>query len=302
MKNFQGAYTALITPFTEEDQLDEEGLRVLIHRQLQANIDGIVVLGSTGETPTLEEKEKKRIIAIAKKECAQRTSLIIGTGSYSTKQTIENTKSAENAGADAALIVTPYYNRPTQEGLYQHFKMISNESSLPIMLYNVPGRCGQNLHVDTFKRLLDIPSIIGIKEASGDISLINDMIHLVRQMRPEFSILSGDDALTLPVMALGGDGVISVISNVFPDEVKNLVEAIISDDFALAKTIHHDLMPMVKLAFLETNPIPIKAMHGFCELPGGKCRLPLSELSSENALRMQRELRKDRSQAIAGSL
>lgn len=287
ISQFKGLYTALITPFTDEDHLDEEGLNVLIQNQLIAHVDGIVVLGTTGEAPSLTENEKDRVIEIAQKKCEGKTSLIVGTGSYSTKKTIENTLKAEHAGADAALIVTPYYNRPTQEGLYLHFKAIAEASTLPIILYNIPGRTGQNLHLDTLKRLLDIPSIKGIKEASGNISQINDVIGLVKSMRPDFSVLSGDDALTLPLMALGGDGIISVISNILPNEVKSLVDSMNLGDIISAREIHNTLMPYIRMAFLETNPIPIKAMHGLLQMPSGKCRLPLSELSNENRQKIE---------------
>jgi len=290
MKSFTGAFTALITPFDDEGQMDQEGLIHLIRRQIKNGIDGLVVLGTTGEAPTLTKEEKKLIIEVAKKECHERTTFIIGTGSYSTRQAIEDTLSAELAGADAALIVTPYYNRPTQEGLYQHFKAIAHATNLPIIIYNIAGRTGQNMQTETLARLLEIPAIVGIKEASGNISQINDVIHLTKAVRPDFSVLSGDDALTLPMMALGGDGVISVISNVFPLEVKNLVESISGGDFELAREIHFRLMPMVKLAFMETNPIPIKAMHRLFDLPAGVCRLPLCGLSRENALKLQEEL------------
>lgn len=288
---FKGLYTALITPFTDEDQLDVEGLSLLIQNQLQANVDGIVVLGSTGEAPSLTENEKKQVIQIAKTKCEGKTALIVGTGSYSTKQTIENTLKAENSGADAALIVTPYYNRPTQEGLYLHFKTIAEASNIPIIIYNVPGRTGQNLQTETLKRLLNIPSIKGIKEASGNISQINEVISLVKSERPDFSVLSGDDALTLPSMALGGDGVVSVISNIFPNEVKSLVDRMYTGDLFSARAIHNDLMPYMKMAFLETNPIPIKAIHKLMQLPGGKCRLPLCELTEENKQKIENGLK-----------
>lgn len=288
MKKFSGAHTALITPFTEDDQLDEEGLLYLIQRQISGNIDGIVVLGTTGESPTLLKDEARRIIEIAKDECKDKTSLIVGTGSYSTKQTIENTLAAEQAGADAALIVTPFYNRPSQEGLYLHFKAIAEATDLSIILYNIAGRTGQNLQTETLNRLLEIPSIVGIKEASGNMSQINDVIGLVKEARPDFTVLSGDDALTLPLLALGGDGVISVISNLFPEEVKALVDAMANGNLELAREIHLKLMPSVKMAFIETNPIPIKAMHRLYGLPGGKCRLPLCELSEAGALMLQK--------------
>lgn len=290
MQKFKGVYTALITPFTNDEQVDEQGLRHLIRRQIKGGVDGIVILGTTGEAPTLNEREKKLISSIAKQECLQKIPLIIGTGSYSTSQTIENTILAEEAGGDAALIVTPYYNKPTQEGLYRHYKSIAEATSIPIILYNVPSRTGQNLQCDTLRRLLEIPSIIGIKEASGNLSQISDVIDLIQKTRPDFSVLSGDDALTLSLMALGGDGVISVISNIWPKEVTTMIKAIFSSDFKLAQEIHHKLSPACKMAFLETNPIPIKAIHQMANLPSGRCRMPLCELSQENALKIQNEL------------
>lgn len=289
-KNFTGAYTALITPFTAEDELDEVGVRHLIQRQVNGKINGVVILGTTGEAPTLLEKEKKRLIEITKQNCPDTLDFIIGTGSYSTKKTIEDTLAAQDAGADGALIVTPYYNKPTQDGLYKHFKAITEASSLPIIIYNIPGRCGQNLQTETLKRLIDIPSIVAIKEASGNISQIIDVIDLVKKIRPGFSVLSGDDALTLPLMALGGDGVISVISNLVPNEVKMLVEFLSSGNFLEARKLHSQLLPLIKVAFLETNPIPIKAMHQMSNLPGGRCRLPLCEPTQDNSLKIKKEL------------
>ena len=208
MKDFKGVFTALITPFDDEDCLDETGLRLLIKRQRENEVNGIVFLGTTGETPTLSKTEKKRIVEIGKQECGPGTLMIVGTGSYSTKQTIEDTLWAEEAGADAALIVNPYYNKPTQEGLYQHFKSIAEATSFPIILYNIQGRTGVNITTETLKRLMQIPTIVGIKEASGNISQISDVIEVSRQIRPDFAILSGDDALTLPLMALGGHGIV----------------------------------------------------------------------------------------------
>jgi 4-hydroxy-tetrahydrodipicolinate synthase len=297
ISQFKGLYTALITPFTDDDELDEDGLNILLQNQLNSQVDGIVILGTTGEAPTLAENEKKQIIDITKKKCLGKASLIIGTGCYSTRRTIENMLKAENAGADAALVVTPYYNCPTQEGLYLHFKAIAEASNLPIILYNIPGRTGQNIHLDTLKKLLDIPSIKGIKEASGNILQINDVIRLVKSIRPDFSVLSGDDALTLPLMALGGDGVISVVSNIFPSEVKDLIHAMNIENLTMAREIHSDLMPYIKMAFLETNPIPIKAMHKLLKMPSGKCRLPLSELCEEHRKKIEADLMqlKDRS-------
>lgn len=291
MPSLHGVHTALITPFTHDGALDEEGFRALIRRQVESGVEGIVPLGSTGEAPTLTKEEQKRIIAIAREETPEHTSLMVGTGTYSTAQTIENMQAAQGMGADSSLIITPYYNKPTQEGLYQHFKAIAKAVNLPIVIYNNQHRTSLNLQTDTLKRLMDIPSIIGVKEASGSISQISDVIELARKLRPEFSIVSGDDALTFPLMALGGQGVISVASNLIPEKVKALVDAASSGDFGLAREIHFNLMPLFKAIFIETNPIPIKAAMQLCGLPSGNCRLPLCSLNPENMLTLERVIK-----------
>lgn len=287
MHSLKSVFTALITPFDQHNRLDEEGLRFLIQRQLAHNIDGIAVMGTTGEAPTLSEEETERVIQIAREEIDQDTVFMVGTGSYDTKKTIKNTLVAQDLGADMALIVTPYYNRPTQEGLYRHFKAIAEATSLPIALYNIQGRTGQNLNTETLKRLIDIPSIIGIKEASGNISQISDVIELAHQKRSSFSVVSGDDALTLALMALGGQGIISVLSNLLPGEVKALTQSIERGNFDVAREMHYHLLPLVRALFIETNPIPIKVAMQHCGLPSGNCRLPLCDLSSENALKLK---------------
>jgi len=287
MITYKGVFTALITPFDENDQLDEEGLKILIERQINGGVDGIVFLGTTGESPTLDHEEQNRIIDIGKELCKNRTAFLIGTGTYSTQMTIANTIYAEEHGADAALIVTPYYNKPTQEGLYRHFKAITEASSLPIIIYNAPGRTGQNMQTDTLKRLMEIPSIIGVKETSGNISQICDVIAATKQNRPDFRVLSGDDDITLPLMALGGDGIISVISNLVPSEMANFVQMILSGDYISAQKAHHRLLPLMRAAFYETNPIPIKAAMALCGLPSGNCRLPLCSMSKENLLKLE---------------
>ncbi|MEI8124968.1 MAG: 4-hydroxy-tetrahydrodipicolinate synthase [Parachlamydiaceae bacterium] len=287
MFNLSGMFTALITPFTEYDKLDENGLRMLIQRQIEAKVDGIVFLGSTGETPTLDDNEKSRIMEIGREMCNEKIAFIVGSGSYSTKQTIENTLLAQQHGADAALVVTPYYNKPTQEGLYRHFSMIAEKTSIPLIIYDVPGRCGVNVQVDTLKRLMAIPSIIGLKETSGNVSKMCDAITAAKEIRPDFRILSGDDDLTLPLMALGGHGVISVISNLVPEEMVDLVRTIEAGDYKRAQKIHHELKPLMRAAFCETNPIPIKAAMTLSQLPSGECRLPLCSLSEENTRRLK---------------
>ncbi|WP_213105920.1 4-hydroxy-tetrahydrodipicolinate synthase [Candidatus Protochlamydia amoebophila] len=275
----KGLYTALITPFTPTGQLDEEGLKKLIQIQLHHQVDGVVVLGTTGESPTLTQIEKRRIIEIALEEIQGRIKVIVGTGSYSTQQAIEQTRQAKQMGADAALIVTPYYNKPTQEGIFKHFEAINQAVSFPICLYNIQGRTGQNIQTHTLKRISTLSSIIGVKETSGDINQIMDVIEAFHQSHPNFAILSGDDALTLPIIALGGHGIISVVSNLVPAAMKSLVNAALNGNFKKARIIHNQLYSFIKAVFIETNPIPIKAALSLSKLPAGSCRLPLCDLS-----------------------
>jgi 4-hydroxy-tetrahydrodipicolinate synthase len=283
----KGLYTAVVTPFNSQGKLDEQGLRHNFRFQIKNGVDGIVVLGTTGEAPTLSLKEKERIIQIGLEEIKGKAQFLVGTGTYSTEETIENTRLAEQLGADAALVVTPYYNKPTQEGLYQHFKSICQSVSIPICLYNIQGRTGQNLQTDTLKRLASFPNIIGVKEASGNILQINDVLSSVAHQHPHFSVVSGDDSLTLPLMALGGHGVISVVSNLIPFPMKKLVQACLQGDFKQAQSIQHQLLPLFRAAFIETNPIPIKAAMNRYQMAAGPCRLPLCDLTPENHEKLQ---------------
>lgn len=276
--NLKGLYTAVVTPFDAEGNIDHEGLRRNLRYQLTHGVDGIVIFGTTGEAPTLTAPEKEYIIEIAVEEVKGRAALLVGTGSYSTAQTIASNRQAQEWGADGALIVCPYYNKPTQEGIYRHFSAICEAVSLPICIYNHPGRCGQNLQTETLKRLAKIPSIIGVKEASGCISQMNEILEVILKDRPDFCVVSGDDSLTLPLMALGGHGVISVVSNLVPGPIKELVQACLKDDFVKARDWNSRLFPLFKAAFIETNPIPIKTAMQYCGMAAGPCRLPLSDL------------------------
>lgn len=276
---------------TPKGDLDEAGFRQNLRFQL-GKVDGIVVLGTTGETPTLSEQEKETIIRIAAEEINGHVPLVVGTGSYSTKQTIENTAKAKALGADIALIVAPYYNKPTQEGLYRHYKEIASAIDIPICVYNIQGRAAVNIHTATLERIADIPGIIGVKEASGSSSQMSDVIETIASQRPEFSVMSGDDALALPLIALGGHGVISVVSNLVPDLVSALVKACLSDDMKKAQELHYQLMPLCRAAFIETNPIPIKAAMEMCGMAAGPCRLPLCELSNENVSKLKEAINK----------
>jgi 4-hydroxy-tetrahydrodipicolinate synthase len=282
-----GLFTAIITPFDAHGKLDKEGLRANLRYQLENQVQGIVVLGTTGEDPTLSPKEKEEVVEIAVEEVKGKAQILVGTGSYSTQQTIDTTQKAQAMGADAALIVCPYYNKPTQEGLYRHFASVAEAVSLPICVYNIQGRTGQNLQTETLQRLMQFSSIIGVKEASGNINQIMDVIECAKMHRPTFSILSGDDALTLPVMALGGHGIVSVASNLVPGPMQKFVQALLRNDFQTAQNWHAQLLPLFKAAFIETNPIPIKAamtMHG---MAAGSCRLPLCDMAAQNLERLK---------------
>ncbi|MDR0487478.1 MAG: 4-hydroxy-tetrahydrodipicolinate synthase [Treponema sp.] len=287
MTKFRGAFTALVTPMKESGEVDYEGFRRLIEFQITEGIDGIVPLGTTGETPTLEEEEEDKLIEIAVKEAAGKVPVIIGTGSNDTKHMVIYTERAKRLGADAALVVTPYYNKPNDDGLLRHFEAAAN-TGIPIIVYNIASRTGRNIPVPLMEKISRIPGIAGVKEASGDISQIGDCINeIALPSKGSFRVLSGDDALTLPVTALGGDGVISVISNLLPAKVKALAHAGLEGKFDEARRLHYELLPFVKAAFVETNPIPIKQALIWAGLPAGPARLPLGRLSpaSETVLR-----------------
>jgi 4-hydroxy-tetrahydrodipicolinate synthase len=289
MMKLKGTVTAMITPFNG-DEIDEDGLITNIHYQIEQGINGILVLGSTGEAPTLSPDEQTHVISIAVREAKKKLPIWVGTGTYCTKKTIENTNKAKDLGADVALIVTPYYNKPTQEGIFRHFEAIATKVEMPIVVYNIQARCGINIETSTLARIAGLPNVIGVKEASGNVSQVGDVIQAVIQNYPDFLIFSGDDILTLPMMVLGAHGVISVASNLVPSQVDSLVSAALDGDFASAKEIHHRLLPLFKAIFLETNPIPIKAAMNICGMPSGKCRLPLVELASDNFNTLQQLL------------
>ncbi|MDR3343915.1 MAG: 4-hydroxy-tetrahydrodipicolinate synthase [Treponema sp.] len=290
MIQFKGAYTALITPMRENGrgvvEIDYDGFRRLINFQLEGGIDGLVPLGTTGESPVLERDEQDRLIQIALEVVKGRVPVIIGTGSNSTKHTIENTKRAKALGADAALVVTPYYNKPNDEGLIRHVEAVAHEADFPIILYNIASRTGKNITAPVMERLSRIPHIVGVKEASGDVNQMGDIIRDVAGARKAegkaFAVFSGDDALTLPLLALGGDGIISVISNLVPGKVAALVRACGAGNFEEGRKIHYELLPLIKAAFIETNPIPIKTALSWVGLPGGPLRLPLGPLDQQH--------------------
>ena len=281
---FRGCFVALVTPFRRDGQVDFERLEALVDFQLDAGTDGIVPCGTTGESATLHPEEQREIIRRVVERVRRRVPVIAGAGTNSTEEAVALARAAEQAGADALLSVTPYYNRPTQEGLYRHFRAIAEAVRLPVILYNVPSRTGCQLEVGTILRLAEIPNIIGIKEASGNLEQI---MELLRARPSGFLVLSGDDAWTLPILALGGDGVISVVANEAPAEMRELVAAALAGDFDRARAAHYRLLPLMRGNFLETNPIPVKAALAMMGLIEENYRLPLVPPRAETRERLR---------------
>ena len=276
-----GVGTALVTPFTANGDVDEAAYRRLARRQIDAGIHILVPCGTTGETPTLSADEKRRLVEIAVEEAGDKALVLAGAGGYSTREVIHTVAEWQKAGAHGILSVTPYYNKPTSEGLHQHYKAIAESTSLPIVLYNVPGRTGCNLDPATVIRLAGVKGIVGVKEASGNISQIAEII---RNVPKGFVVLSGDDALTLPMMALGGHGIISVASNEVPANMVQMVEAAERGDFAAARDIHNHLLPLMQVNFCESSPGPVKfamAEMGLCEPIYRLPMVPISEASKD---------------------
>jgi len=274
-----GVYTALITPFQEDGSIDEEALRRLVNSQIDAGIQGIVPMGTTGESPTVTHEENIQVIRIVAEEAGGRTEIIAGTGSNSTAEAVRMTQLARDVGATATLQVTPYYNKPTQEGLYRHFTTIAEATELPMVVYNIPGRTARNVENATMLRLASHPRIVAVKEASGDMAQVMELVSL----RPEgFDILSGDDNLTLPLLALGGEGVVSVASNIAPRMMVKLVGAARAGRMAEAREMHYKLLPLFKGVFLQTNPIPIKYALAARGVITESYRLPLCPLDADD--------------------
>jgi 4-hydroxy-tetrahydrodipicolinate synthase len=262
---FTGVGTALVTPFTSSGTLDEPAIRRLARRQIDAGVHVLVPCGTTGEAPTLSADERRRTVELVVEENAGRALVLAGAGGYDTREVIHAVAEMGRCGVDGILSVTPYYNRPTPEGLFEHYKAIAGSTSLPVVLYNVPGRTGCNIDPATVVRLAGIPNIVGVKEASGNIT---QMAEICRAVPEDFVVLSGDDAIALPLMALGGRGIISVASNVVPAEIVQLVEAAERGDFATARRWHEKLLPLMQVHFIESSPGPVKfamAAMGLCE-------------------------------------
>jgi 4-hydroxy-tetrahydrodipicolinate synthase len=268
---FTGVGTALITPFTRDGALDEAAVTRLARRQVEAGVHFLSPCGTTGEAPTLTHREKLRVVELVLGEAKGKVPVLAGAGGYDTREVIELARDMERVGADGLLSVTPYYNKPTQEGLYQHFKAIADATSLPIVLYNVPGRTGVNMSADTTLRLAEIPNIVAIKEQPD----LPQMSQIISGAREDFIVLSGDDPVTVAVMAIGGKGVISVASNEAPAEMAQIVELCEKGDFAAARKLHHWLFPLIQVNFAETNPIPCKSAMAAMGLIEESYRLPI---------------------------
>lgn len=289
---FQGAFTAMITPF-RDGQVDFDRLTEHVQFQVEKGIDGLVPVGTTGESPTLSHEEHRKVIEHvviearkAGEAAGRKVPVIAGTGSNSTQEAMELTKHAKDVGANGALMVNPYYNKPGQEGLYRHFMAVADAVDIPIVLYNIPGRTNVTMEPATVARLAKHPNIDTIKEATGSMDMASEISTLC-----DIHILSGDDTLTLPLMALGGRGVISVISNLLPDRVKALVDVAKAGKFAVAQQLHKAMYPLCKAMFSETNPIPIKAAMAMVGRDSGELRLPLTEIASDNKAALERTLR-----------
>lgn len=285
---FEGTFTALVTPF-ENDHVDEAAFERLIERQIEGGVTGIVPVGTTGESPTLDHAEHRRVIELAVKAARGRCKVIGGTGSNATSEAVDLTKEAEKLGADAALLVAPYYNKPSPEGLFRHFKKIAESTKLPLILYSIPARCGVEISVETCRRLAgSCPNIVAIKEAGGSVERVSA---LRAAMPNEFDILSGDDSLTLPFISAGAVGVISVASNIAPRAVGDLVRAALAGNFAEARRLHLRYYSLFKDLFLEPNPVPIKYALALAGQMSPNVRLPLCEMNGSNAQRLEVTLR-----------
>ena len=284
---FQGCGTALVTPFRHDKSVDEAALRRLVRRQVEAGIHFLVPCGTTGENPTLSRREQLRVVEITLEEARGKAPVLAGAGGYNTEEVIELSREIEILGADGLLSVTPYYNKPTPEGLYQHFKAIAGATRLPVVVYNVPGRTGTNVDPATLGRLSTIENIVGVKEASGNIGQMASLFSVVPE---SFAVLSGDDAITLPLMALGGRGVISVASNEIPAEMSRLAALCLEGDFVRAREIHRRFLPLMEINFVESNPGPVKAALAMMGLIEPVYRLPMVPPQPANQAKIEKVL------------
>ena len=281
---FQGSIVAMVTPF-RNGKIDEPKVKELVELHVKSGTDAIVPCGTTGESPTLSHDEHRQMVELTVAAAAGRIPVIAGTGSNSTSEAIDLTKHAERAGVQGALVVNPYYNKPTQEGLYRHFRAVAEASTLPILVYNIQGRTAVNIETDTMARLArDCQNIVGVKEASGS---LDQMSQVILACGPDFSVLSGDDNITLPLLVIGGRGVISVIANIVPRETSEMVHAALDGDWKRARELHYKLFPLARAAFLETNPIPIKEAMAMVGMLEPEFRLPMCRMGEANRQKLR---------------
>jgi 4-hydroxy-tetrahydrodipicolinate synthase len=283
---FQGCATALITPFREDGEIDEDGLRELVRIQERAGIDAIVPCGTTGESATLSHKEHLKVIGIVREE-TKRAKVIAGAGSNATHEAIHLSKGAKDLGVDGVLLISPYYNKPNQKGIFRHYEAIAKAVDVPIVVYNVPSRTGSNITALTIKRLSEVPNVVAVKEASGNMSQIMTILATVS---PKFDVLSGDDLMTFPMMALGAKGVISVSSNVVPEMMVEMTHAALDGEWKKAKELHFKMLPLFNDLFLDTNPIPVKTALRMMKRPSGVFRLPLCDMEPGTAETLRKTL------------
>ena len=290
MLKMQGVYPALITPFTKDDEVDAAGLKRMVEYVEEGGVAGVVPCGTTGESATLSHEEHKRVIDIVVANA--KVPVIAGTGSNNTREAVELTRYAADAGAEACLLITPYYNKPNARGLKEHFRQIGDSADIPLILYNIPSRTGLNMSAETMVEIAaEVESVKGVKEASGNLKQVGAIIKLAKERGLDFTVVAGDDFLTLPIMSLGGKGVISVAANIAPQPMSEMVNAMLSGDIEKAKEINLRLFPLFEAMFLETNPIPVKRTAELMGLPAGHVRLPLGELSEENEHKLRQVLR-----------
>ncbi len=289
LKKFRGTGTALVTPFKKDGTIDETALRKLVDYQIAGGVEAIIPIGTTGESPSISLDEHRRILEIVIERTRGRIRVFAGSGSNYTNKAIELTRLAKDMGADAAILVAPYYNKPTQEGYFQHYRAVAEAVDIPLLVYNVPGRTGGNITASTTLRMAEeIPSVIAVKEASGNFAQI---MEIARNRPKHFSLLSGDDAITLPILSVGGDGCISVVANQLPKDFSDMVRAGLSGNWKKALTLHNKLLPLMNANFIETNPIPVKASLAMMGMINEVYRLPLVPMGSKNKKTLKKILR-----------
>ena len=282
--NFEGTYVAMITPFTKEGLIDEEGFRSNINYLIERGVSGLVGAGTTGESATLSHEEHQHVIDILVDEVDGRVETIAGTGSNATSEALSLTKHAYDAGADAALLITPYYNKPQQHAMVEHYRCIAEDVDIPLIAYNVPSRTGINMDVETIVELAKIDGIDAVKEASGSVDKVSDIYRALshENLEDDFNILSGEDSLTLPIMAVGGTGVISASANIDSKRMVLMVDSILNDDYTRAMELHYEMLELIRALFIESNPVPVKTAMNLMGLPSGPLRQPLVEMKEEN--------------------